>query len=262
MKPLAAESKDVRPTPIGSMRKPTSQTGPLYHAPVEDLESNGYALADISLATHQCVHISSSLPTLMGGSRGGVRHLINHPTVLTLLAHQLLAKYLWSVIGRDLVAVKATLFDKTAEANWRVQWHQDRSVAVKERLHVSGFGPWSTKSGLPHVEPPESVLKQMLAVRIHLDSCGEENGPLRVVAGSHRFGKVSEEQLTQIVENGPIVELYVPQGGILLMRPLLVHSSSVAIAPVHRRVLHVEFAPVEAISPLQWHDAVVLHRAA
>src|SRR5258708_39966523 len=60
----------------------------------------------------------------------------------------------------------------------------------------------------------------------------------------------------------PIVELYAPQGAIVLMRPLLVHSSSPARDTSHRRVLHVEFAPLEAISPLQWHTAVPLRRAA
>ena len=227
-----------------------------------DLEGNGYALADIGLTAHQCAHISSSLPALVGTSRGGLLNLISHPRVLTLLSHERLENYLWSTIGRDLVAVKATLFDKTVEANWRVQWHQDRTIAVKERLHVSGFGPWSTKDGLLHVEAPETVLRQMLAVRIHLDQCGEENGPLRVIPGSHRLGKVTEARVAEVVNGGPIAELHVPEGGLLLMRPLLVHSSSVARAPEHRRVLHIEFAPMEAISPLKWHDVVLLHRAA
>jgi ectoine hydroxylase-related dioxygenase (phytanoyl-CoA dioxygenase family) len=229
---------------------------------MNDLDADGYALADIVLAAHQCEHIAASLPGLIAAGRGGVRNLIGHPTVVKLLTHERLGVYLWSLIGRELVAVKATLFDKTVEANWRVQWHQDRAIAVKERLAVAGYGPWSTKAGIVHVEPPAEVLAQMLSIRIHLDACGAENGPMRVIPGSHHSGKLREEQLTSIVGAGSMVELYAPQGAMMLMRPLLVHASSAARSPQHRRVLHIEFAPPEAISPLQWQATVPLRRAA
>jgi len=191
-----------------------------------------------------------------------VRNLISHPTVVRLLLHQKLGEYLWSIVGRELVAVKATLFDKTPEANWRVQWHQDRVIVVKERLNVPGYGPWSTKSGSLHVDAPSEVLGQMLAIRVHLDACGSENGPLRVIPGSHRSGKLAEWRLAEVAAASPMIELYMPQGAILLMRPLLIHSSSPARATAHRRILHVELAPRESISPLQWHTAVQLRRAA
>jgi len=229
---------------------------------VEDLESDGFALADIVLADHQCAHIAMSLPSLLGAGRGGVRNLIAHPTVVTLLSHERLGRYLWSIIGRELVAVKATLFDKTPAANWRVQWHQDRSIAVKERLEVAGYGPWSSKAGSLHVDAPQEVLSQMLAIRIHLDASGPENGPLRVIPGSHRLGKLSDEGIAAAVAEHPMKELHVRQGALLMMRPLLIHSSSPALSAEHRRVLHIEVAPVEAISPLKWHDAIILNRAA
>jgi ectoine hydroxylase-related dioxygenase (phytanoyl-CoA dioxygenase family) len=229
---------------------------------VNDLDADGYALGDIGLAEHQCAHLSSSLPAVIGAGHAGVRNLITHPTVVALLSHERLGKFLWSLIGRDLVAVKATLFDKTTEANWRVQWHQDRTVAVKERLDVQGYGPWSTKSGALHVEAPEEVLAQMLAIRIYLDECGAENGPLRVIPGSHRLGKLDAAAIEELVAHGPLVDVTVPRGGFLLMRPLLVHASAAARAPEHRRVLHIEFAPKEAISPLKWHETVTLYRAA
>lgn len=229
---------------------------------MNDLDADGYALADIVLAAHQCEHIAASLPSLVAAGRGGVRNLITHPTVLRLLTHERLGVYLWSVIGRELVAVKATLFDKTAASNWRAQWHQDRAIAVKERLDVAGYGPWSTKVGVVHVEPPAKVLAEMLFIRVHLDDCGADNGPLRVIPGSHHSGKLGEEQLATMVGKGPLVELYAPKGALMLMRPLLVHASSPARSPEHRRVLQIEFAPPEAISPLQWQNAVPLHRAA
>ena len=202
-----------------------------------------------------------SIPGVSGG-RGGVRDLIHHPSVVRFLTHERLGNYIWSVIGRDLVAVKATLFDKTPEANWRLRWHQDRVLAVKERLDVPGYGRWSVKGGSFHVDAPASVLQQVIAVRIHLDDCGAECGPLRVIPGSHRLGKVSDDRIADIVSTQPQVDLCVPRGAILLMRPLLIHASSPSLNATHRRVLHIEFAPTEAISPLQWHTAIRLRRAA
>lgn len=228
---------------------------------MNDLDGAGYARAELGLADHQCEHITRSLPAVSAG-RGGVRNLIVHPTVVRLLVHEAFGRYLWSVIGREMVAVKATLFDKTVESNWRAQWHQDRAIAVKERMNVPGYGPWSTKSGSLHVEPPAEILAQMLAVRVHLDLCGSENSPLRVIPGSHLLGKLTESQVAEVVAANEMVEIYAPQGAIILMRPLLVHASSVAREAAHGRVLHVEFAPIESISPLQWHTAVPLRRAA
>jgi ectoine hydroxylase-related dioxygenase (phytanoyl-CoA dioxygenase family) len=229
---------------------------------VNDLDSDGYALADLVLAAHQCEHIASSLPALTAAGRAGVRDLISHSTIAQLLRHERLGACLWSAIGRDLVAVKVTLLDKTPAANWRVQWHQDRVITVKERLAVHGYGPWRTRSGTDYVEPPEEVLAQMVALRIHLDDCGSENGPLRVIPGSHLHGKLDAAAIAEMVASRPVVELSAPQGAMVLMRPLLLHASSPSVLPGHRRVLHIEFAPREAISPLQWHTAVALRRVA
>jgi ectoine hydroxylase-related dioxygenase (phytanoyl-CoA dioxygenase family) len=228
---------------------------------VNDFDTAGYAVADLKLTHQQCDALAASIPAAAAG-RGGVRGLVDHPSVLQLLTHQQLGKYLWSVVGRDLVAVKATLFDKTMQSNWRVQWHQDRVIAIRERMDVVGYGPWTVKAGVAHVEPPTSVLDQMLAVRIHLDEAGAGNGALRVIPGSHRAGKLSEEDLLNHTMDGESVEVPVAKGGLLVMRPLLIHASSPSAAPDHRRVLHIELAPIEAISPLQWHTSVHLRRAA
>lgn len=230
-------------------------------AALNELDADGYELSDLILGRDQCEHLAASIPPTSTG-RGGVRHLISHPSVVQLLQQGSLGRYLWSMVGRDLVAVKATMFDKTTPSNWRVQWHQDRAIAVKERMDVPGYGPWRTKSGSLHVEPPARVLEQMIAVRIHLDACGADNGPLRVVPGSHRYGKISDAQIAEVAAQTPAAELLVKQGAIVLMRPLLLHASSAAQAPAHRRVLHIELAPRESISPLQWQTAMELRRAA
>ena len=228
---------------------------------MNELDVDGYELSNLILPRHQCEHLAASIPPTSSG-RGGVRHLISHPSVIQLLQQGSLGRYLWSVLGRDLVAVKATMFDKTSNSNWRVQWHQDRAITIKERMDLPGYGPWSMKSGSLHVEAPSRVLEQMIAIRIHLDACGADNGPLRVVPGSHLYGKITDARIAEVAVATPSAEIVVEQGAIVLMRPLLLHATTTAQAPAHRRVLHIELAPRESISPLQWHTAMELKRAA
>jgi hypothetical protein len=228
---------------------------------VANLRDSGYAVADLSLSEEQCEHIAAAIPSISSG-RGGVRGLIDHPTVLQILRHPSLGRFLWSTVGRELVAVKATLFDKTAESNWRMSWHQDRMIAVRERMNVEGFSAWSTKAGVAHVEPPVRVLEQMVAMRVHLDDSGTDHGPLWVIPGSHELGKIDEEDIPSIVGGHEPVELCVAKGAIVLMRPLLLHSSTPARVTGHRRVLHIELAPLEAISPLQWEQTIAIRNAA
>lgn len=95
------------------------------------------------------------------------------------------------VLGAQAFAVRGILFDKTPDANWKVAWHQDLTIAVRERREVEGFGPWSEKSGVAHVQPPVEVLERMVTVRLHLDPCGPASGPVQVIPGSHRHGRLS-----------------------------------------------------------------------
>jgi ectoine hydroxylase-related dioxygenase (phytanoyl-CoA dioxygenase family) len=60
------------------------------------------------------------------------------------------------------------------------------TIAVQDKVEAEGFGPWSVKADVIHVQPPASILECMLSVRLHLDDCGEENGALRVIPGSHK----------------------------------------------------------------------------
>lgn len=156
------------------------------------------------------------------------------------------------ILGDTFFPVRGILFDKTPGANWKVGWHQDLSIAVQQRIEVAGFGPWSEKAGLLHVQPPCTVLEQMLTIRLHLDECGEANGPLRVVPGSHHDGKLATDAIIEKRHSNGQVICTCPSGGALLMRPLLLHASSPATSPAHRRVVHIEFAAHELPGGLQW----------
>jgi ectoine hydroxylase-related dioxygenase (phytanoyl-CoA dioxygenase family) len=173
-----------------------------------------------------------------------VRDLARSPQVRALVE---------PVLGPDAFAVRGILFDKTPDANWKVAWHQDLTIAVRERREVEGFGPWSEKAGVVHVQPPAAVLERMVTVRLNLDPCGPENGPVNVIAGSHRHGRLSVDEVQRRRTEEPAVSTSLGAGGVLLMRPLLLHASSPSTSPAHRRVVHLEFAAGELPGGLEWH---------
>jgi ectoine hydroxylase-related dioxygenase (phytanoyl-CoA dioxygenase family) len=157
-------------------------------------------------------------------------------------------------VGDGAKLVRSLFFDKIAEANWKVAWHQDRTIAVRRRIEADGFGPWTIKAGVPHVQPPDSVLENMIALRIHLDDTNELNGALRVIAGSHRMGRLSQTLIQELKER-PAAICVASRGSILVMRPLLLHSSSACSEPTHRRVIHFEFAGSGLPGGLDWSES-------
>lgn len=154
--------------------------------------------------------------------------------------------------GAPARLVRILAFDKTPETNWGVPWHQDRTVAVKRRVEVVGFGPWSTKAGVPHVAPPQALLEAMFSLRLHLDDCGPENGPLKIIPGSHRLGRLPVRDVLDLGRREKAETCLAVAGDVLAMRALTVHASDPAIAPAHRRVLHLDFSTADLPAPLEW----------
>lgn len=152
-------------------------------------------------------------------------------------------------------SVRAIYFDKSPETNWRVAWHQDLTLAVRSAAEVKGFGPWSMKDGIPHVQPPFELLEQMLTVRLHLDDANESNGALRVLPGSHRLGRLTADQIQALRSEHTEFLCSANAGDALLMRPLLLHASGRSTSDAHRRVLHIEYAGFTLPRALEWHEA-------
>jgi ectoine hydroxylase-related dioxygenase (phytanoyl-CoA dioxygenase family) len=125
---------------------------------------------------------------------------------------------------------------------------------VRERAETPGFGPWSVKAGVPHVQPPPELLARMLTLRLHLDDCGPANGPLQVLPGSHADGALSPAAVAAWRGRVPPEACLVPAGGAVLMRPLILHASSAATAVGHRRVVHLEWSADELPGGLRWHE--------
>ncbi len=186
------------------------------------------------------------------GRRGGVRNLLKIPEIQQLAEGLAVRSLVDAVLGAEAKSVRGILFDKTDAANWKVPWHQDVTIAVQHRVAAEGYGPWSTKAGVLHVQPPPDVLEGMLTVRAHLDDCPEENGALRVLPGTHVFGKISEGEVGGFVERSGETVCELKAGGVLLMRPLLLHASSPATRAGHRRVIHLDYAQRDLPAGMGW----------
>jgi hypothetical protein len=163
-----------------------------------------------------------------------------------------IARVAESVLSTRCRAVRAILFDKTAAMNWALGWHQDRTIVVKARADVPGFGPWTVKQGLLHVEPPPTLLADMLTLRLHLDAVPASNAPLLVAPGSHRFGRIPEPEIPDVVRRCGTVACLAEVGDIWLYATPILHASEAAAAPDRRRVIQVDFAAADLPGGLAW----------
>jgi ectoine hydroxylase-related dioxygenase (phytanoyl-CoA dioxygenase family) len=185
----------------------------------------------------------------------GQRNLLREPIIQKLARSQEVRGVITSVLGPNCFAVKGILFNKTQKSNWKVPWHQDLTITVQERIEAEGFGPWTIKGGVVNVQPREDVLRGILAIRIHLDANDHQNGPLRVIPGSHKHGRLTAEQLAKW-DKSKSVECLVPGGGALVMRPLLLHASFACLLPKSRRVIHLEYSSLDLPCGLRWQTKV------
>ena len=225
------------------------------HPSREQFEKDGFAVARTLLKPSETERLRDAVAPLLKKERAGVRNLLRRSEIVAALARSAqIIDMLAAFSGALPFAVRGILFDKTSSANWQVAWHQDLTIAVKQRAEVAGFGPWSVKAGITHAQAPPEILARMLALRIHLDHADERNGALRVVSGSHRFGKMTDDEVERAVEKGFVVSCEMRAGAALIMRPLLLHASRPALAPTHRRVIHIEYAVDELPAPLEWFE--------
>lgn len=218
-------------------------------------DEDGFARIALLLDVNRCDSLAAEFETLQGA---GIRHLIDHPAVRLAVEQPLVSGLIREALGGAGFAYKATLFDKRSEANWLVAWHQDLSIPVRQQVDLDGWTAWSRKEDVVYVQPPTDVLSRLVAVRIHLDDCGADNGPLRLLSSSHRLGRVNHGDIVMHLTDYREETITGLRGSGLIMRPLLIHASSKAIAPARRRVLHLEFADFDLPAGLDWHRRVSL----
>ncbi|MAE66804.1 MAG: phytanoyl-CoA dioxygenase [Phycisphaeraceae bacterium] len=186
----------------------------------------------------------------------GVRNLLEiSDDVRRLAGSAVLRRFVTPILGDAAFAARAIFFDKVPGANWSLGWHQDSVISVTARCAVPGFDAWSRKAGVWQVQPPAEVLGAMMAVRVHLDDCPVDNGALRVIPGSHVHGWLDDE-IDDWKARGLVTTCPVRCGGVVLMRPLLLHASPPSRRAGHRRVIHIEYACEELPGELDWNNRV------
>lgn len=148
--------------------------------------------------------------------------------------------------------VSAIFFDKTRDANWSLDWHQDRVIAVRQRIDTPGFGPWTMKSGLLHVAPPMELLARMVIVRIHLDDVTGDSTPLIIAPGSHRLGHVHEREIPDVVARCGTFTCIARRGDVWRYATPILHASSVNKSGRRRRVLQVGYSADALPYGLDW----------
>lgn len=155
-------------------------------------------------------------------------------------------------IGPASFPVRAVLFDKTAETNWSLAWHQDRTICVREKIDVAGFSPWTVKGGMVHVAPPFDLLTRMVTLRVHLDDVPASNAPLLIAPGSHADGRIAVEAIDDVVRRRGVRSCLASAGDVWIYATPIVHASEAAAEPAHRRVLQLDYAAEELPGDLAW----------
>jgi ectoine hydroxylase-related dioxygenase (phytanoyl-CoA dioxygenase family) len=218
------------------------------------IDANGFAVLKSVIDEQQIESLCATVDSLLAGHAGplpGLRHLLTRSPELRNFA-ETTGSALASQFLPSLRPVRCILFDKTPAANWYVTWHQDRTIPVRRRVDVPGFGPWSIKDDIQHVQPPASVLENMLSLRFHLDDNDAETGAIKFIAGSHNHGLLEPEQIAGWRDSHGHHLQTAGRGDVIVMRPLILHASSEATNPTRRRVVHIEFAGCDLPGGLEW----------
>ena len=186
------------------------------------------------------------------GTRPGVRVKAHKGLAEILDKDGSIGQIACSKLGPHARPVRALLFDKRPDQNWALGWHQDRTIAVRQKHDTPGFSPWSEKSGIVHVEPPFELLSKMVTLRAHIDDCGEDNAPLLITPGSHKKGRIASDNVAKIAEDLGKYACTAKRGDIWLYASSIAHASEAAVNPKRRRVLHVDYSADELPGKLEW----------
>ena len=214
---------------------------------------DGFAIIPNAFSIGDVATIAEAVTQLgLRRSRAGARHILSYPPVETVARTPQMLTIAREILGPEAFPFRVTLFDKSQTANWLVVWHQDTALPLSHCCDTPGWGPWSIKNGMHYAHAPAEALEQVLALRLHLDDSSSRNGPLRVLPSTHNKGVLSDDQIHDLAAQILPIECVVPAGGILAIRPLVVHASSKSQTAAPRRVLHFEYAASRSIAkPLE-----------
>ncbi|MES2820933.1 MAG: phytanoyl-CoA dioxygenase family protein [Pseudomonadota bacterium] len=217
------------------------------------LSSQGYETLKAVCDQQTCAALAEQASAACSAA-AGTRNLLAEPWCQALVGRLLRHPGLAERIPTGFLAVQCTYFEKSSHCNWLVPLHQDLSIPVASRVDHPHLKGWSQKEGVTYVQPPEQVLAELLAIRLHLDDCGPADGPLRVVPGSHRLGRLDAASMARM--HAVPIECLARRGTALLLKPLILHASSKSTGRGRRRVLHILFGPPTLPYGLSWRHAV------
>lgn len=231
---------------------------------IAEFEADGFAILKNVLDEKTVCHLTGQLSKLkpsVASNRNkefvyGVRNLMNlSPEIKDFAESETVRKLAENFLGKKARVVRAIYFDKTPDANWKVPWHQDLTISVKGKRETEGFTAWTMKAKIQHVQPPIEILENMITIRFHLDEADDTNGALKVIPKSHRKGRLSATEIKKEREANESVFCRVKQGDCLIMRPLILHSSSAGTNPKRRRVIHLEFSNCSLPNGLEFYGS-------
>jgi ectoine hydroxylase-related dioxygenase (phytanoyl-CoA dioxygenase family) len=213
---------------------------------------NIYTNAEIENLTTIINNAHTENPNFRGSNNlFAIRQFLKEiPEIIPHIFTDTLKDIIVSTFGPGYFITKSIYFDKPPASNWFVAWHQDITISVKDKIPTDGYGPWTTKEGQFAVQPPLPILQNNFTIRIHLDDTDEHNGALKVIDGSHLHGI----RRTDAINTANPTICRVNAGGIMLMHPLLFHSSSRTTNQQRRRVIHIECSNQPLPAALQWSE--------
>jgi ectoine hydroxylase-related dioxygenase (phytanoyl-CoA dioxygenase family) len=182
------------------------------------------------------------------------------PASVDIVFNDKLNSIISRVLGKEFFVVKSIYFDKPEGSNWFVSYHQDLTISVDKKIDIEGFKLWTIKQNQFSVQPPIEILKDNFTIRIHLDDTNEENGALKVIPRSHHKGICRPESIDWTTQSENICRI--KKGGIMLMKPLLLHSSSKMTNNHQRRVIHIELSRSSLPNRLHWSEFMITQASA
>jgi hypothetical protein len=204
----------------------------------------GYFIDERVFSDVECEQLLNGLTdsSIIRRGRAGSRHLMSQSDVRHAASDPRMLRIAYRALGTEAVPYRATLFEKSGGANWLVVWHQDTALPLRSQFDRPEWGPWSRKAGVLYAHAPSWAVSHIVALRIHLDDSTSDNGPLRILPGTHSWGVMSDADVFALARSQVHVDCIVGRGGVMAMSPLLVHSSGKARCRAPRRVLHIEYA--------------------
>ena len=228
---------------------------------LKNITADGFTVAEdifntdeINTILHKIAEVGTNKPTFRKSEElFAIRQfLIEVPAVHPDIFNDRLKAIINDLFGFDYFIVKSIYFDKPETSNWFVAWHQDLTLSVEEKAELTGYGPWVKKQDYFSVQPPLNMLEDNFTIRIHLTDTDAGNGALNVVPGSHLKGVYRPENINWAAETKVVCS--VKAGGVMIMRPLLLHASNRTINNKPRKVIHIEFSRCQLPAALKWAE--------